>query len=169
MRAKIDEAMKALKPYQRKTTQSGKGKGFGKGWTDADHFGDKSLFAAGYDYDLGWDVEPVEVAGSDVCQLGGGARGGFGIDGWFINNRFEVVDALAEAHYARAADKTGYVHAHLSILEPIVGPGHSWSTCSSPPTRPRPRCSSPISWTAPHGRTSRLCCSTSPSYAHRRR
>lgn len=116
MKEAIGEAMRELEPYQKTQTQSGMGKGFGKGWTDADHFGDKALFAAGYDYDLGWDIEPVQVQGNEVCQLGGGARGGFGVDGWFINHRVEVVDALAKAEYNRAGDKKGLVHAHLNLF-----------------------------------------------------
>lgn len=120
MRAKIAEAMRILAPYKKAKTESGLGKGFGKEFTDADHFGDKDWFAAGYDYALGWDVEPVQVDGSNVCQLGGGARGGFGIDGWFVGGQFEVVDALALADYNRAGDKQGVVKAHLNLFEGAV-------------------------------------------------
>lgn len=96
---------------------------FGKGWTDADHFGDKSLFAAGYHYDLGWDIEAVKVAKKkkkklkDVCDLGGGARGSFGVSGWFIGERTEIIDAKAKLDYGRKGDDKGAVEAHFRIME----------------------------------------------------
>jgi hypothetical protein len=120
VRQKIAEEMRKLADFQKTKTDSGVGKGFGKAFTDADHFGDKDWFAAGYDYVLGWEVEPVQVADSNVCQLGGGARGGFGIDGWFIGQNFEVVDALASIEYNKKGDRKGHKHAHLNLFESSV-------------------------------------------------
>lgn len=117
MRAWLKESWKLLEPYKKTKTASGMGKGFGKSFTDADHFGDKDWLAAGYDYDLGWDVEPVKVDDTNVCQLGGGARGGFGVDAWFIGEDLEIVDALAFAEYNRKGDKQGVVRAHLNLFE----------------------------------------------------
>jgi hypothetical protein len=116
----IKEALEKLAPYKKQQTNSGTGLGFGKGFTDADHFGDKALFAAGYDYDLGWDVEPREVEGSSVCDLSGGARGGFGVHGWFINNKFTVIHALASADVNRRGDKKLDLIAQLHLFEGAV-------------------------------------------------
>lgn len=107
-------ALRALRPYEQ--AKGAHGKRWGRNWTDRDHFGDKDWFAAGYDYDLGWDVTPVASNDNTVCQIGGGARGGFGVDAWFIKQKIEVVDGLATADYNRNADKKTQLHAHLRVL-----------------------------------------------------
>jgi len=116
----ITKALRELAPYMKGFSpdkpKSGSPSAFGSGWTDADHFGDKSLMAAGYDYDLGWDVAAAKSPASEVCNLGGGARGGFGVDGWFIGGKFEIVDALARADYGRNGSTNGAAEAHMRVF-----------------------------------------------------
>lgn len=118
MKVLTTEAEKTLMPYAQGTVQHGKH--FGKGWADADHFGDKDWLAAGYDYDLGWGVHPVASKNKDVCELGGQARGGFGVDGWFMGGKFPIVDGLASAEYNQGGSKQTKIHAHLEVFHKNV-------------------------------------------------
>lgn len=115
MKVLTTEAEKTLMPYAQGTVTHGKQ--FGKGWSDADHFGDKDWLAAGYDYDLGWGVAPVASKNKDVCELGGQARGGFGVDGWFMGGKFPIVDGLASAEYNQGGSKQTKIHAHLQVFD----------------------------------------------------
>jgi len=118
MKVLTTEAEKTLMPYNQGTVKHGRH--FGKGWADADHFGDKGWLAAGYDYDLGWGVHPVASKNKDVCELGGQARGGFGVDGWFMGGKFPIVDGLATAEYNQGGSKQTKVHAHLEVFKKNV-------------------------------------------------
>jgi hypothetical protein len=121
MKAAVGAAKQALRDYDRgQVTVPGssvKKTKYGKTWEDAESFGDKDWFAAGYDYSLGWDVQAQKLNPQDqVCQLEGGAHGGFGVDGWFIGNKFEVVDGLADGDVNRSGSKQAHVHAHLRVF-----------------------------------------------------
>ncbi|HWB73757.1 MAG TPA: hypothetical protein VG755_02355 [Nannocystaceae bacterium] len=105
---------------------------FGADLGEAEMYGDKAMFAAGYDYMLGWGVEPAKLQGEEVCQLGGHARGGFGVDAWLVGNDIEIVDGLGAAAFNGSLNKDGkgdptgpfgdignkkaYAHAHLRVL-----------------------------------------------------
>ena len=113
---------------------------FGADLGEAEMYGDKAMFAAGYDYMLGWGVEPAQLKGKDVCQLGGHARGGFGVDAWIVGSDWEIVDGLGAAAFNGAYelsndtkhDPTGsfghvgngkaLAHAHLRVLGVDVFP-----------------------------------------------
>lgn len=120
MKVFISEAENTLMPYDQGSVKHGRI--FGKGWSDADHFGDKDWLAGGYDYDLGWDVHPVKSKSKDVCELGGQARGGFGVDGWFMGTKTEVVDGLAYAKYNEGGSKQTDLHAHLYLFDGAMKP-----------------------------------------------
>ncbi|MEM6995093.1 MAG: hypothetical protein AAF721_31560 [Myxococcota bacterium] len=119
-KAAITKALRELAPYMKdfdpEKPDSGSPSAFGWQLTDADHFGDKSLMGAGYDYTLGWDVGAIKSPDSDVCSLGGGARGAFGVDGWLIGAKFEVVDALARADFGRNGTLDGSAKAHMRVF-----------------------------------------------------
>jgi hypothetical protein len=63
--------------------------------------GDKSKFAAGYEYDAGWELDPIALvkrAGPEngkVCQMSARAWGSFGAEGWLLGHKVMLVEAAS--------------------------------------------------------------------------
>jgi hypothetical protein len=65
----------------------------GRDYGDSEVHGDKDWFAAGYDYDLGWHIQPLDLAGDQrICDFTGSAHGSFGADAWLIGSDKSVID-----------------------------------------------------------------------------
>jgi hypothetical protein len=108
-----------LAPYNKGA--GAKGKKFGDDLDDSEVEGDKDWFAMGYDYNLGWEVEPIEkTAQGAVCDLRGELRAGAGVDAWFLGGEVSVVDALGKARvnveHPTTKKKSTRVVSHLRIL-----------------------------------------------------
>ena len=115
-KADIEKKMKELQPYLK---PGGGKKGFAEAWTDGDHFGDKGMFAAGYDYNLGFDVQAWEKSPGPACQVGGKAGGYFTLDAWFVKEHISIVDARAEAEYN--TKNLGYQNGDRKIWFKVFG------------------------------------------------
>jgi len=71
---------------------------FGQDYQSGSTAGDKDTFAASYDYDAGWQLEPnALVPGTTkVCQLSARAWGAFHADAWILkHDALRLVDAAA--------------------------------------------------------------------------
>jgi hypothetical protein len=144
-KAAVAEALEKLKSYDQGSTPvdpstpgSPMVRKFGTDLGEAEAYGDKGMFAAGYDYALGWGIQPsaLDTDKNDrVCQLGGWARGGFGVDAWLVGSEYEIIDGLASGvingslandhagPIANIGNKKGHVHAHLRVLgENVLDP-----------------------------------------------
>ena len=128
------KAMKVMYPYA--MGQGMEGKKFGASLKDQDHFGDKDWFAAGYNYDLGWEVEPTKRNGdSQVCKLGGQAHADFGVDAWVLDDDtpLEIVDGLFRGRVNYKGSNNSQIKAHLRVFsKELFGPvnetfSHAWN------------------------------------------
>jgi hypothetical protein len=119
VKAAVTAELAELAPYRE--GQGAKGKKFGDELEDSDVEGDKDWFAVGYDYNLGWAVEPIaKTAKGAVCDLRGELRAGVGVDAWFLGGDVSVVDALGKAkvnvEHPTTHKKSTRVVSHLRIL-----------------------------------------------------
>lgn len=95
----VEKARKALKSYTLPKLPDSKGLRFGADSGDADTWGDKSLFAAGYNYHFGWRVEPNEVSAVDKrpCSLEGDTHNSVGLEAHVFKRRLELASAALDA------------------------------------------------------------------------
>jgi hypothetical protein len=118
MYEKIQAAMKVLEPYKKDKTN--KGWRFGKDFTDSESLGDKDWFAAGYDYDIGWEVAPVKLDEDHydgICELTGAAHGNVGVDGWLAGTHVDVIDGEFRGRVNKDASGDSRVVGHLKIFD----------------------------------------------------
>jgi hypothetical protein len=114
------------------------GQRFGKDWAGGDYLGDRGWFAAGYDYDVGWNVEPTAKDGAYVCELGGSIHAKTGFDAWIAgSDPIEVVDGSVTAQ--SNVDGSGNVRfkAHLEMFDQSLFSTGGWkvaTTFGDPPT-----------------------------------
>lgn len=127
MRTLIEEQLKALGPYRR--TRTDKGQPLGKTWEGGDYAGDKDWFAAGYDWEVGWDVAPLEKKDGAVCKLEGSAHGEVGFDAWIVGGKIPVVQgsvwAEAKALDGDNAGKARF-NAHLEMMGQSLFNTNGW-------------------------------------------
>ena len=114
----ITKALRELTAYD-------KGKGSGKagrklagGWDDEDYFGDKKWFALGYEYDLGWSVEPTKRNKStEMCELGGDAHANLGVNSWVLKKQVPLVDAELRTDVNKGGSGVNDLHAHVKVFD----------------------------------------------------
>jgi hypothetical protein len=124
--AAFQESWPKVKEFDKGRTSSGRK--FGKDWEGGDYLGDKDLFAAGYDYDVGWDVASLaKDSNGTVCKLGGSLHAGMGFDAWIVGKKVEVVDGMVRAEANHDDSGTVRYKAHLEMFGQSV-----FSTASSP-------------------------------------
>ena len=100
MKENLERAMEKLASYRGAMVKvDGTDKlQLGRSWTDREAMGDKKWFAAGYDYDVGFDVRPADLTRSaEVCDLSGSVHAGFGVDAWIAQHEITIVDTAARA------------------------------------------------------------------------
>jgi len=130
----IKKALQQLSAYD-KGKKSGKaGRKLAGGWKDKDYFGDKKWFALGYDYDIGWSVEPTKRnKSSEMCELGGDARAELGVDSWVINKKVPLVDAEIRTEVNKGGSGNNKLHAHtkvfdVNLFDPVNASfSHAWN------------------------------------------
>jgi len=117
LRAAIDKALRALSEYNLGANAGRAGRKLAGSWSDEDHFGDKEWFALGYEYDLGWSIEPTKRNGSsEVCQLAGDAHAELGVNSWVRYKRVPLVDAELSAKVNQLGEKPNRLHAHVKVF-----------------------------------------------------
>jgi len=119
MKAAVTAEIVKLAPY--KMAPGPVGKKFGDTLAESEYEGDKDWFAGGYDYTLGWSVEPLEkTQAGNVCRLAGNLTAAAGVDAWVLGGEVSVVDALAKADVNAKHPQTKkwstHVVSHLRIL-----------------------------------------------------
>ena len=132
-RDRVEKELKAVSDYLRPPTA--KGQPLGKDWEGGDFGGDKDWFAAGYEYDVGWDVGPAAKNTEGlVCQVEGSAHADVGFDAWIIGGKFPVV---AGSVWAKALpgtpDKPGEArfNAHLEMMDQSLFNTDGWKSAQS--------------------------------------
>jgi len=124
-RARVEKELKAVSEYLRPRTTVGQR--LGKDWEGGDFLGDKDWFAAGYEYGLGWDVEPAEKnADGQVCQLAGAVHGDMGFGAWIIGGKVSVVDGSVWAEAKPDNGGSARFNAHLEMLGQSVFNTNGW-------------------------------------------
>ena len=123
-RERVEKDLKAVSEYLRPGTV---GQRLGKDWEGGDFIGDKNWFAAGYEYGVGWDVEPAAKNGDGlVCQLAGAAHGDVGFDAWIIGGKVPVVDGSVWAEAKLDNGGQARFNAHLEMLGQSVFNTNGW-------------------------------------------
>jgi len=124
-RERVEKELKAVSDYLRPRTEIGQR--LGKDWEGGDFLGDKSWFAAGYEYGVGWDVKPAAKNGDGlVCQLAGAAHGDLGFDAWIIGGKVSVVDGSVWAEAKPDNGGDARFNAHLEMLGQSVFNTNGW-------------------------------------------
>jgi hypothetical protein len=122
-----EKELKALKDYI--SGAGDVGVRLGKSWEGGDYVGDKDLFAAGYEYELGWVAEPAARDGEDgpVCALKGSAHAEMAFDAWIIGGKTSVVDGAVWAEAKPGLQGgDGNVNAHLQMFGASVFNTNGW-------------------------------------------
>ncbi|MFO0635996.1 MAG: hypothetical protein U0168_24415 [Nannocystaceae bacterium] len=128
--AAFAEAWPLIKAYDRGLGPQGRK--LGKTWQGGDYLGEKSWFAAGYDYDVGWDVESVKKNHDGlVCELGGSLHAKTGFDAWIVGNRVEVVDGSLEAQSNTNGNGKVRFKGHLEMLDESVFSTGGWKMAAA--------------------------------------
>jgi hypothetical protein len=128
-RAIVEQQLKALAPYRRTRTANHKGRPLGKTWEGGDVSGDKNWFAAGYEWEVGWDVVPTEQKDDVVCRLEGSAHGEMAFDAYIIGGKIPVVagSVWAEAKTLSGNDLgKARFNAHLEMMGQSVFNTDGW-------------------------------------------
>lgn len=121
----VKTELKAVGEYRR--GNNGTGQKLGKDWEGGDYLGDKSWFAAGYEYEVGWEVEPTKKKDGLVCELKGSAHGDMGFDAWIVGSTIHVVEGAVRAE-ANPGTNGGdaRVNAHLKMFDQAVFNTDGW-------------------------------------------
>lgn len=100
------------------------GRALGKTWAGGDYIGERDAFAAGYDYDIGWRVEPAQKVPSDaeqhaglVCKVKASVHGDMSFDAYLMGKKFEVVSGSVRVRSRPNADGKAEVNAHLEMFD----------------------------------------------------
>ncbi|WP_106093399.1 hypothetical protein [Enhygromyxa salina] len=114
--AAFAETWPLVKPFDQGTNSSGRK--FGKDWGGGDYIGDKDWFAAGYHYDLGWNVTPLAKNGQgSICKVGGSIHANTGFDAWIVGAKVEVVDGAVRAESNIGTGGQVRYNAHLEMFD----------------------------------------------------
>ena len=124
-RDRVEKELKAVSDYLRPRTA--KGQRLGKDWEGGDFLGDKDWFAAGYEYDVGWDVSPAEKDGNGmVCAIEGSAHGEMGFDAWIVGGKIPVVEGSVWGEAKAGNGGDARFNAHLEMMGQSVFNTHGW-------------------------------------------
>lgn len=124
-KARIEKELKTVSDYIR--GNGSEGLRLGKDWEGGDYTGDPDWFAAGYDYELGWQVEPAQKSSNgNVCALSGSAHAKMAFDAWIVGNKASVVDGSVWAEAKPGLQGDGRISAHLSMFGQSVFNSHGW-------------------------------------------
>lgn len=125
----FQEIWPIIKAYDRGVGSNGRK--FGKDWTGGDYLGDKDWFAAGYDYDTGWNVESTGKQDGVVCELGGTVHAKTGFDAWIVGGKVEVVDGSVTAQ--SNVDSSGQVRfkGHLEMFDQSLFSTGGWKVATT--------------------------------------
>lgn len=99
------------------------GERLGKDWTGGDYGGDKKSFGAGYDYDVGWVVEPAKkVADGDqkglVCEMKGSVHGDMSFDAYLVGKKFPIVSGAVRVRSQPGSNGGNAEYkAHLKMFD----------------------------------------------------
>jgi hypothetical protein len=118
MKKAIGDAMIKLTPYKNKQVKvDGKNRWrLGAQYVDAESTGDKDFFAAGYDYDVGWHVQPSDMSTEKVCDLSGAAHANFNVDAWVFGDEISVIDGFARGRANENDSHTNHITTQLNVL-----------------------------------------------------
>ncbi|HWB74894.1 MAG TPA: hypothetical protein VG755_08055 [Nannocystaceae bacterium] len=119
MKKKLARAMAELASYRGTTVKVGGTDklALGHSWTDREAMGDKNWFAAGYGYDVGFDVRPADLTKSgEVCDLSGSVHAGFGVDAWIAGHQIAIVDTAARVKVNDSDSGLDHVSSKLVLL-----------------------------------------------------
>jgi hypothetical protein len=104
--------------------------------SDADQFGDQSLFAAGYSYDAGWGLTVAQRdASGTICKVTGNAYAKASASAWAFGNELKVLDTDTHVSAREQTDNLIKWHSHLRVLgndvyDPVDG---SFTMKDAPP------------------------------------
>lgn len=100
------------------------GQALGSSWTGGDYAGDKESFGAGYDYDVGWRVEPAKKVASDaqtnaglVCQMKGNVHAEMSFDAHLVGKKFPIVSGSVHVRSQPNDSGNAEYTAHLRLLD----------------------------------------------------
>lgn len=119
MRLAVAEARRKLEPYRSK---QGKNNVYEKDFGETERLGDKDVFAGGYSYDLGWELEvfPKED-GTGICQVEGHGRAKATIDGWIGGKHIPIADGGIDGIVNEDGEQKGSITRWLTVLgAPLV-------------------------------------------------
>lgn len=100
------------------------GRALGSSWTGGDYAGDKDSFGAGYDYDVGWRVEPAKKVAADasvnpglVCQMKGSVHGDVSFDAHLVGKKFPIVSGSVRVRSEPNDTGDAEVDAYLKFMD----------------------------------------------------
>ncbi len=125
----FEEIWPIIKAYDRGAGTHGHK--FGKDWTGGDYLGDKFWFAAGYDYDTGWDVQPTGKDDGYICELGGTIHAKTGFDAWIVGGKVEVVDGSVTAESNVGSSGEVRFKGHLEMFDQSVFSTGGWKVATT--------------------------------------
>jgi len=115
----IEKELKEVGEYRQ--GRSSIGERLGKDWTGGDYAGDKKSFGAGYDYDIGWQLEPAEKAGDGpagrVCALKGSIHGNMSFDAFLVGDKYPVVSGAVRVRSQPGSGGNAEYNAYLNMFE----------------------------------------------------
>jgi len=102
--------------------------------SDADQFGDPSLFAAGYSYDAGWALAAERDSNGTICKVKGNAYAKATASAWAFGNELKVLDTDTHVSAREKSDNSIELHSHLRVLgNDVYDPIHDSRTLETPP------------------------------------
>lgn len=119
MKKLVGEALAVVGGYRESqlTVEDKKVYELGGKWVDSESHGDKDWFAAGYDYDIGWHIEPEDLTNDKLlCDFNGKAHGAFGVDAWLIGSSKSVVDGSMYLTANEGNSGKATLSANLTLL-----------------------------------------------------
>lgn len=117
MQRVVQEELKAVDQYLMGHKENDGGRILGKDWKGGDYAGDKESFGAGYDYDIGWRVQPATKSGGDVCELEGSVHGNMSFDAYLSGESFPIVSGAVQVRSKPRADGHAEFKAHLKMFD----------------------------------------------------
>lgn len=139
VKARLDERRRIREQELANVSEYDQGRGdvgerLGKDWTGGDYAGDKESFGAGYDYDIGWKVEPATLVTAEgpkkglVCEMKGSVHGDMSFDAHLVGKRFPIVSGSVRVRSRPGAGGHAEYNAHLKMFEMSLyqSEGTSW-------------------------------------------
>lgn len=116
-KAMVEEELKAVDQYLMGNKPNNGGRILGKDWKGGDYAGDKESFGAGYDYDIGWRVQPATKSGGDVCELEGSIHGNMSFDAYLSGESFPIVNGAVQVRSKPGSGGHAEYKAHLKMFD----------------------------------------------------